>query len=115
MALTRSHTSNLYLRRERRGRARLQHRRRACTTRAVRRRPATVSYNDIAVAIQLAARHGARVLYTLIDEHHGCGVQWVFYYEPNVLTVSLLESGAWLYPSTGFIDKRGEGMGSGIS
>jgi acetoin utilization protein AcuC len=73
-------------------------------------------YNDLAVAIRwLQKQHGARVLYIDYDAHHGDGVQWIFYHDPEVLTVSLHESGAFLFPGTGFIDEIGEGDGYGYA
>jgi acetoin utilization protein AcuC len=73
-------------------------------------------YNDLAVAIRWLQRtHGARVMYIDIDAHHGDGVQWIFYDDPDVLTVSFHESGAFLYPGTGFIDEMGDGDGYGYS
>jgi acetoin utilization protein AcuC len=73
-------------------------------------------YNDLAVAIRwLQREHGARVLYLDIDAHHGDGVQWIFYEDADVLTLSLHESGAYLFPGTGFIDELGTGDGHGLS
>ena len=73
-------------------------------------------YNDIAIAIRWMQReHNARVLYIDIDAHHGDGVQQIFYDDPDVLTLSFHESGAFLYPGTGFIDEAGEGDGYGYS
>jgi acetoin utilization protein AcuC len=73
-------------------------------------------YNDLAVAIRwMQKTHGARVLYLDVDAHHGDGVQWIFYDDPEVLTVSWHESGAFLFPGTGFIDELGEGDGYGYS
>jgi acetoin utilization protein AcuC len=73
-------------------------------------------YNDLAVAIRWLQRtHGARVMYLDIDAHHGDGVQWIFYDDPDVLTVSWHESGAFLFPGTGFLDEMGEGDGYGYS
>jgi acetoin utilization protein AcuC len=73
-------------------------------------------YNDLAVAIKyMQRRYGARVMYIDYDAHHGDGVQWIFYNDPEVLTVSYHESGAFLYPGTGFIDEIGEGDGHGYS
>ena len=73
-------------------------------------------YNDLAVAINWIRRtHGARVMYIDVDAHHGDGVQWIFYDDPDVLTVSLHESGTYLFPGTGFIDEIGEGDGYGFS
>jgi acetoin utilization protein AcuC len=73
-------------------------------------------YNDLAVAAcWLQRTHQARVMYVDIDAHHGDGVQWIFYGDPEVLTVSFHESGAFLFPGTGFIDEMGEGDGYGYS
>jgi acetoin utilization protein AcuC len=73
-------------------------------------------YNDLAVAIKFMQReHHARVMYIDYDAHHGDGVQWIFYDDPDVLTVSYHESGAFIYPGTGFVDELGEGDGYGYS
>ncbi|MGH2346656.1 MAG: acetoin utilization protein AcuC [Chloroflexota bacterium] len=73
-------------------------------------------YNDPAVAIQAARdRFGARVLYIDVDAHHGDGVQEAFYSDPNVLTISMHESGLYLFPGTGFIEELGEGDAYGTS
>ncbi|MDQ4065604.1 MAG: acetoin utilization protein AcuC, partial [Actinomycetota bacterium] len=63
----------------------------------------------------LNARPNWRVLYLDIDVHHGDGVQWIFYDEPRVLTVSLHQSGHYLYPGTGFEDEIGTERGLGTS
>ena len=39
--------------------------------------------------------------------HHGDGVQAAFYDDPRVLTISLHESGRYLFPGTGFADEIG--------
>ena len=73
-------------------------------------------YSDLAVAIAWIRReHQARVLYLDYDAHHGDGVQGIFYADPEVLTLSLHESGRYLYPGTGFVDELGEGDGYGYS
>lgn len=71
-------------------------------------------YNDLAVAIRHLTAEGLRVAYLDIDVHHGDGVQSIFYEAPDVLTVSLHESGRFLYPGTGFPDELGEGAGTGL-
>jgi acetoin utilization protein AcuC len=59
-------------------------------------------YNDPAIAIAWLLQAGAeRVGYVDIDVHHGDGVQAAFYADPRVLTVSLHESPATLFPGTG--------------
>jgi acetoin utilization protein AcuC len=73
-------------------------------------------YNDAAVAIRALLERGAeRVAYIDIDAHHGNGVQWIFYEDPRVLTVSVHESGRYLYPGTGGLAERGVGDGEGTS
>lgn len=73
-------------------------------------------YNDLAVAIRRAVdRHGMRVAYVDLDAHHGDGVQWLFYEDPDVLTVSLHESGHYLFPGTGHTYETGKGAGRGLS
>ena len=59
-------------------------------------------YNDPAIAIRWLLDAGAeRIAYVDIDVHHGDGVQAAFYDEPRVLTISLHESPATLFPGTG--------------
>jgi acetoin utilization protein AcuC len=73
-------------------------------------------YNDLAVAIRwLQREHGFRVLYIDYDAHHGDGVQSIFYEDPDVLTISIHESGLYLFPASGFIDEIGEGDGHGYA
>jgi acetoin utilization protein AcuC len=70
-------------------------------------------YNDSAAAIVKALAAGKRVAYLDLDAHHGDGVQSIFYSEPRVLTISMHESGEYLFPGTGFIDEMGSGDGKG--
>ena len=72
-------------------------------------------YNDAAVGIAWLRQHGARVLYVDTDAHHGDGVQWIFYEDPDVLTISLHETGRYLFPGTGSTSERGRGAGYGYS
>ena len=59
-------------------------------------------YNDLAVAIKWLLAAGAeRVAYVDLDVHHGDGVQAAFYDDPRVLTISLHENPATLFPGTG--------------
>ncbi|MGO8884954.1 MAG: acetoin utilization protein AcuC [Streptosporangiaceae bacterium] len=59
-------------------------------------------YNDPALAIAWLLDSGAeRVAYVDVDVHHGDGVQNAFYHDPRVLTISLHESPATLFPGTG--------------
>ncbi len=71
--------------------------------------------NDPAVAIHYLLREGKRVAYIDIDAHHGDGVQHAFYNTNKVLTISLHESGEFLFPGTGFVEETGEGEGRGYS
>ena len=73
-------------------------------------------YNDSSVAIKyMQEKYGAKVLYIDTDAHHGDGVQWTFYDEPNVCTLSIHETGRYLFPGTGSITERGAGLGYGYS
>ncbi|WHY76481.1 acetoin utilization protein AcuC [Neobacillus sp. WH10] len=73
-------------------------------------------YNDSSVAIKyLQEKYNARVLYVDTDAHHGDGVQWSFYDDPNVCTLSIHETGRYLFPGTGHINERGQGKGYGYS
>lgn len=73
-------------------------------------------YDDLAAAIAwIREAHDARVLYIDYDAHHGDGVQGIFYDDPDVLTLSIHESGRYLFPGTGFVDELGEGDGYGYS
>ena len=65
-------------------------------------------YNDPAIAIAWLLANGAeRVAYVDVDVHHGDGVQAAFYDDPRVLTISLHESGRYLFPGTGFPEETG--------
>jgi acetoin utilization protein AcuC len=72
-------------------------------------------FDDPALAISILKERFERILYIDIDGHHGDGVQQIFYEDPRVLTVSLHESGLYLFPGTGFIDELGVGSGLGYS
>lgn len=65
-------------------------------------------YNDIAVAIYELLEQGAkRIAYIDIDAHHGDGVANIFYDDPRVLTMSIHESPATLFPGTGLANETG--------
>jgi acetoin utilization protein AcuC len=71
-------------------------------------------YDDPAVAIAWMLGRGVeRVAYVDIDVHHGDGPQEIFFAEPRVLTISLHESGEYLFPGTGFIAESGTGRAAG--
>jgi acetoin utilization protein AcuC len=71
-------------------------------------------YNDLAVAIRHLVAARLRVAYIDIDVHHGDGVQEAFYADEDVLTLSLHESGEYLFPGTGWLHEMGQGMGRGL-
>jgi len=71
------------------------------------------TYNDAAVACQWLKDQGYRVAYVDVDVHHGDGVEGIFQSDPDVLTISLHESGHWLFPGTGFPQDAGVGPGQG--
>ena len=65
-------------------------------------------YNDVAVAIRWLKAQGARRIgYVDVDVHHGDGVERVFWDDPDVLTISLHETGQLLFPGTGAADDIG--------
>jgi acetoin utilization protein AcuC len=70
-------------------------------------------FNDPVIAIKRLMAEGMRVAYVDIDCHHGDGVQYAFYDTSQVLTISLHESGAFLFPGTGFTEETGAGLGRG--
>ena len=71
------------------------------------------TYNDAAVACRWLKDRGHRVAYVDVDVHHGDGVEAIFQSDPDVLTISLHESGRWLFPGTGFPQDSGVGAGKG--
>jgi acetoin utilization protein AcuC len=58
-------------------------------------------FNDIVVAIKSLLSKGLRVAYVDIDAHHADGVQNAFHDTSRVLSISLHESGKYLFPGTG--------------
>lgn len=73
-------------------------------------------YNDSSVAIKyIQEKYKMKVLYVDTDAHHGDGVQWAFYDDPQVCTLSIHETGRYLFPGTGNINERGHGEGYGYS
>ncbi|HEX6449892.1 MAG TPA: acetoin utilization protein AcuC, partial [Trebonia sp.] len=73
-------------------------------------------YNDPAIAIKWLLSAGAgRVAYVDTDVHHGDGVQAAFYGDPRVLTISLHEHPATLFPGTGLPGDIGTGEGTGYA
>ena len=72
-------------------------------------------FNDPALAIKYLLEQGLRVAYLDIDAHHGDGVQEAFFDNGRVLTISIHESGQYLFPGTGFVPESGVGSGEGYS
>jgi acetoin utilization protein AcuC len=71
-------------------------------------------YDDPAIAIRWLLEQGVeRIAYVDVDVHHGDGPQAIFYDEPRVLTISIHESGRYLFPGTGFADETGSGDAEG--
>jgi acetoin utilization protein AcuC len=71
--------------------------------------------NDAVLAIMRLRARGWRVAYVDIDAHHGDGVQFAFYGDPDVLTISTHERGDRLFPGTGFVSEMGEREGLGFA
>lgn len=72
-------------------------------------------FNDPVVAIRQLLETFERVVYIDIDAHHGDGVQEAFYTSNRVMTVSIHESGRYLFPGTGLVSEPGEGDGRGYN
>ena len=72
-------------------------------------------FNDPVMAINELVRRGLRVAYVDIDCHHGDGVQLAYYDTDQVLTISMHESGQFLFPGTGHVQEMGTGRGRGYS
>lgn len=81
-------------------------------------RPALASgfclYNDLALALRELTRQSWHVVYLDIDVHHGDGVQEMFYSDDRVMTISLHESGEYLFPGTGWLHELGQGIGRSL-
>jgi acetoin utilization protein AcuC len=78
-----------------------------------RRASGFCTYDDPAIACQWLKDQGHRVAYVDVDVHHGDGVEDIFQADPDVLTISLHESGRYLFPGTGFPQDCGVGPGRG--
>lgn len=72
-------------------------------------------FNDPVIAIKYFLKHGMRVAYVDIDAHHGDSVQDAFYSTDRMLTISLHESGRYLFPGTGEVRETGSGDGEGYA
>jgi acetoin utilization protein AcuC len=75
-------------------------------------------YNDPAIAIAWLLANGCeRVAYVDVDVHHGDGVQFAFWNDARVLTISLHQFGSWFFPGTGSASEQGgpDAPGSAIN
>ncbi len=72
-------------------------------------------FNDCVVAIKKLLESHEKVAYIDIDTHHGDGVQETFYDDPNVLFISLHESGKFIFPGTGNPSEIGVEEGKGTT
>lgn len=67
-------------------------------------------YDDPALAIAWLLSQGVdRIAYVDVDVHHGDGPQEIFYEDPRVLTISVHQNGATLFPGSGFVEELGAG------
>lgn len=71
--------------------------------------------NDAVLAINKLLEHYQRVAYIDIDAHHGDGVQHAFYSTDRVMTISIHQSGDYIFPGTGFPHEIGNGAGEGFA
>lgn len=71
-------------------------------------------YNDLSMAIHEMVKSGWHVAYLDIDVHHGDGVQEMFYTNGNVMTISIHESGEYLFPGKGWLHELGQGIGRSL-
>lgn len=73
-------------------------------------------YNDPAIAISWLLGQGTeRIAYLDIDVHHGDGVQAAFWDDPRVLTISMHEHPATLFPGTGRASEVGGPQAEGMA
>lgn len=74
--------------------------------------------NDVVLAIkEILKREGGypgKILYIDIDAHFGDGVVYGLYDTADVVTLSVHESGRYLFPGTGFINDTGRGEGKDL-
>lgn len=74
--------------------------------------------NDIAISIKKLIKERdiepADIFYLDIDAHFGDGVYYGFSNSEKVITLSVHESGRYLFPGTGFINERGKGKGENL-
>ena len=71
--------------------------------------------NDPVLVLKDLAERGKRAVYVDLDAHHGDGVQNAFYDSDRIMTISLHQDPATLWPRTGRVDEIGQGRGVGYS
>jgi len=71
-------------------------------------------YNDLALAINEMIKNDWHIAYLDLDVHHGDGVQELFYADGRVMTISVHESGEYIFPGTGWQHELGKGMGRSL-
>lgn len=74
-------------------------------------------FNDHAIAIRRLQKEGKIKTATIydLDVHAGQGTQEIFYEDPSVLTISIHQDPATIYPGTGFEWQTGRGNGLGMN
>ncbi len=71
-------------------------------------------YNDAAIAIEWLLANGYdRIAYIDVDAHHGDGVQVKFEHDPRVMTISVHQHPATLWPGTGWPTEVGRDAAAG--
>lgn len=74
--------------------------------------------NDAVIAIKKMIQAGrsrpGSIVYCDIDAHFGDGVVYGLYSRPEVVTLSVHESGVYLFPGTGFANETGRDQGAGL-
>jgi len=72
-------------------------------------------FNDLGVLIEtLRERYGVRrIAYVDIDVHHGDGIYYEYEDDAELYVADIHESGAFLYPGTGFEHETGRGAAAG--
>jgi acetoin utilization protein AcuC len=71
--------------------------------------------NDLGIVIRHLLARGHTVAYVDLDAHHGDGVQWPFYENDRVLTISIHQNPLTLFPASGLAEETGRGKGQGYS
>jgi acetoin utilization protein AcuC len=73
--------------------------------------------NDVVIALMSASQDAPdlRIAFVDFDAHHGNGVQEAFYADPNLLFLSVHETGKTLYPWSGNETETGSGPGEGYT